>query len=124
MNILKSFKDMGAMITAAPDMIDSANQMAAQARQMQAQAAAAPVPVAAAPAPENLTPIAGVDITLYVTISKGVAVYNYDAAMLPSIAAAHGVNAADWQLAQGGWTARLTTDPGVASMFNSLYTAN
>jgi len=124
MNILKSFKDMGAMITAAPDMIDSANQMAAQARQMQASATAASTPVAVAAAPENLTPIAGVDITLYVTISKGVAVYNYDAAMLPSIAAAHGVTAADWQLAQDGWGARLKSDAGVASTFNSLYTAN
>jgi hypothetical protein len=118
MNILKSFKDMGAMINAAPGLIESANEMAANAQAMQAAAAAPAQPLADA---ANLVPIAGVDLAAYARVSKGLGAYGYDAAMLPTVAAANGIAAADWAIAQTGWAARIQHDAGVGANFNALY---
>jgi len=122
MGIIKSFKDMGAMLNAAPDLFDSANQLAENAKAQQAAAAAAPVAVAA-PSAEALAPIAGVALETYVAVSKGIAAYGYDAAQLPTVAAAHGVSAENWAAAQAGWAARIQADPTVGTRFNQLYTA-
>lgn len=122
MNILKGFKDMADMLVAAPDLIQSANEMGAQAKLMQ-QNQAAVSPVAIQPPAASLVPIAGVDLDLYVRISKGIAAYNYDAAMLPTVAASFGISQADWTIASGGWATRIQTDGSVGARFNQLYTA-
>lgn len=122
MNILKGFKDMADMVIAAPDLIESANELGAQARLMQ-QNQAAVAPAAVQPPAESLAPIAGVDLDLYVRISKGIAAYNYDAAMLPTVAASFGVSQADWTIASGGWASRIQSDGSVGVRFNQLYTA-
>ena len=121
MGLLKSFKDMGAMINAAPDLFESANQLAENAKAQQAAAAA---PAAAIQlAPEDVAPIAGVALEAYVAVSKGIAAYSYDQAQLPVVAAAHGISAENWALAQAGWAARIQANPAVGARFNQLYTA-
>jgi len=122
MNILKGFKDMADMLVAAPDLIESANAMGAEAKLMQQnQASAAPVVIQ--PAAASLVPIAGVDLDLYVRISKGIAAYNYDAAMLPTVATSFGISRADWTIASAGWATRIQTDGSVGARFNQLYLA-
>jgi len=122
MNILKGFKDMADMLVAAPDLIESANAMGAEAKLMQQnQASAAPVVIQ--PAAASLVPIAGVDLDLYVRISKGIAAYNYDAAMLPTVATSFGISQADWTTASAGWATRIQTDGSVGARFNQLYMA-
>lgn len=123
MNILKGFKDMGDMLIAAPDLFQSANEMAAEAKTMQANQAQAASPVAVELPASAIAAIAGVDLDLYVRISKGIAGYGYDAAMLPTVAASFGVSAADWTTASAGWAQRIQSDPGVGARFNQLYTA-
>jgi hypothetical protein len=124
MNIIKGFKDMADMVIAAPDLIQSANDMAAEAKQMQASHGAAPVAAASVqPADAAIEPIAGVDLDLYVKISKGIAGYGYDAAMLPTVASSFGVSAANWTVASVGWAQRIQANPSVGARFNQLYTA-
>jgi hypothetical protein len=119
MNLFKSIKDMGAMMNAAPDLIQSANRLAENAKVQQAQAMA---PAAAVePSAEALAPIAGVDLTVYARVSKGIAAYAYDAAKLPLVASAYGVSAANWAIAQVGWAARIQNDGAVGAKFNQLY---
>ena len=124
MNILKGFKDMADMVIAAPDLIQSANDMAAEAKQMQASYAAAPAAATAVQLPASaIEAIAGVDLDLYVKISKGIAGYGYDAAMLPTVASSFGISAADWTTASAGWAQRIQATPAVGARFNQLYTA-
>ena len=124
MNILKGFKDMADMVIAAPDLIQSANDMAAEAKQMQAAAAVAPTAAATVQLPAGvIEPIAGVDLDLYVKISKGIAGYGYDAAMLPTVASSFGISQADWTTASAGWAQRIQANPAVGARFNQLYTA-
>jgi hypothetical protein len=121
MNLLKSFKDMGAMMNAAPDLIQSANRLAENAKVQQAQAMAPAAVVE--PSAAALAPIAGVDLQVYVRVSKGIAAYGYDAAKLPLVAQAYGVSEANWALAQAGWAARIQNDAAVGAKFNQLYSA-
>lgn len=121
MGIIKGFKDMGAMLNAAPDLIESANQLAANA-QAQVQAAAQ-AQTAAEPSAAVLAAIGGVDLAAYVQVSKGIAAYAYDATKLPLVAASYGISAENWALAQDGWAARIQSDPAVGATFNQLYTA-
>lgn len=130
MGLLKNLKDMKDMVSAAPGLIESANQMRAQA---QAQAAAAQQYGAQAqvnamnattygePSSEALQPIAGVDLPTYTAVVKGIAAHGYDSARLPEIAAAHGIAAADWAVAQAGWGERIQADKALGSRFNTLY---
>ena len=63
------------------------------------------------------------DLDLYVRISKGIAAYNYDAAMLPTVATSFGISQADWTTASAGWATRIQTDGSVGARFNQLYMA-
>ena len=119
MNLFKSIKDMGAMVNAAPDLIESANRLAENAKVQQAQAMAPAVVLE--PSAEALTPIAGVDLAVYARVSKGIAAYGYDATKLPLVASAYGVSADNWALAQTGWAARIQSDGAVGAKFNQLY---
>lgn len=137
-DLKKSVTDMKDMTAAAPGMIQQANQlrdgaaMQQAAAQQQADAIMAQAGVAAgsntmqAPSSipaEMLAPIAGVSIELYANISKGIAAYNYDQAMLPSIALSKGVDAGSWQLAMDGWNERIKANAAVAQLFNRTYQA-
>jgi hypothetical protein len=64
-----------------------------------------------------------VSLSLYAEISRGLAAVNYDQARAPEIAAAHGVNAANWATAVEGWNARMQSNRAVGQQFNALYTA-
>ena len=119
MNLLKSIKDMGAMMNAAPDLIESANRLAENAKVQQAQAMAPAAVVE--PSAAALAPIAGVELATYVLVSKGIAAYGYDAAKLPVVASAYGVKADAWAIAQAGWAARIQNDAAVGAKFNQLY---
>ena len=137
-DLKKSVTDMKDMTAAAPGMIQQANQlrdgaaMQQAAAQQQADAIMVQAGVAAgsntmqAPSSipaEMLAPIAGVSIELYANISKGIAAYNYDQAMLPSIALSKGVDAGSWQLAMDGWNERIKANAAVAQLFNRTYQA-
>ena len=137
-DLKKSVTDMKDMTAAAPGMIQQANQlrdgaaMQQAAAQQQADAIMAQAGVAAgsntmqAPSSipaEMLAPIAGVSIELYANISKGIAAYNYDQAMLPSIALSKGVDAGSWQSAMDGWNQRIKANATVAQLFNRTYQA-
>jgi hypothetical protein len=129
MGFFKQMKDMKEMVHAAPAMIDQAQVMAAQAKQMQAaqqaQTAAAFANPAAAPvlSADMLMPAAGVTVEQYVAVVKGVAAYNYDQAMLPTIAASHGIDRTSWDEAASVFNARVTSSPAFAQHFNMLYRA-
>ncbi|GAA1941498.1 hypothetical protein [Agromyces allii] len=124
MGLFKQFGDMAQMVKAAPGLIDQANTLQAQSaqyqQQMNAQAAYA---MTAEAAPGALEPIAGVDLERYARISKGIAAYGYDAAMLPTVAAMFGVDGPSWDAAAAGWGARIQADRGVGRRFNELYSA-
>lgn len=128
MGFLKSMKDMKQMVAAAPAMVDQAKVMQANAAQMQAAMAqqaqqaqfAAPAP-AAGLTPDLLAPIAGVTVEQYVAVVKGVAAYNYDQSMLPTIAASKGIDGESWATAAAGFNARVTSSPAFAQHFNLLY---
>ncbi|MEP1124226.1 MAG: hypothetical protein ABJH68_10095 [Ilumatobacter sp.] len=68
------------------------------------------------------SPIAGVSLALYVSISRSLADVGYDATRGPEFAALEGIDEADWWAAVAGWTARMHDDPAVAHRFNVLYT--
>ena len=133
MNLFKAMTDMKDMVAAAPGLIESAQQYQAN---VSTQAAGYPnagfgqgyvnsvnqqehgEPSAAA-----LEPIAGVTLERYASIVKGIAAYGYDQNRLVDVAAQQGVAAADWLIAQDGWSARIQADRAVGSRFNLLYTA-
>lgn len=133
MGFFKQMKDMKEMVHAAPGMIDQAQVLQAQATQMQtamaqqaqAQTAAAFAAPGATPGmtPDLLAPVAGVTVEQYVAIVKGVAAYNYDQAMLPTIAAGHGIDRDSWDAAAATFNARVTSSPAFAQHFNTLYRA-
>ncbi|MCU1359179.1 MAG: hypothetical protein JWN99_468 [Ilumatobacteraceae bacterium] len=133
MGFFKQMKDMKEMVHAAPGMIDQAQVMAAQANQMkamheqqsQAATAAAFANPAAVPGltPDLLEPVAGVTVQQYVTVVKGVAAYNYDQSMLPTLAAGQGIDRESWDAASAAFNARVTGSPAFAQHFNTLYRA-
>jgi hypothetical protein len=128
MGIFKDIKGLTDMAHAAPGLIAQTGQLAeaAQANGAAQQAAGAQylnqAPSMAPPSADGTEAIAGVDLVLYVTISRSFAEVGYDQARGPELAARHGVGAAQWQMAMDGWNARIASDPAVASAFNTLYT--
>jgi hypothetical protein len=133
MGIFKSMKDMKQMVAAAPAMIDQAQVLQAQANQMQAamaqqsqaQTAAAFANPGATPGlnADLIAPVAGVTVEQYVTVVKGVAAYNYDQNMLPTIAAGLGIDRESWDTAAATFNSRVTSSPAFAQHFNTLYRA-
>lgn len=127
MGLFKGMKDMKQMVSAAPEMVASAQQMGMQAQQMavaqqQAAMAAAQAQGVAPVAGEDVfAPIAGVTVEQYVKVVKGIAAYNYDQNMLPTIAAQHGIERGAWDQAAAGFNARVTSSPAFAQHFNLLY---
>ena len=127
MGLFKSMKDMKQMVAAAPAMVEQAQVMGAQAQQMayaqqqQAYAAAQAAGVAPTADGDVFAPIAGVTVEQYVAVVKGVAAYNYDQNMLPTLAAQRGIDRANWDQAAACFNARVTSSPAFAQHFNTLY---
>lgn len=127
--MFRQMKDMKAMVTAAPAMVQAAQAAGAQAQQLaahhqaQQQAAVAhATTVAPALSEADLAPIAGVTLERYAEVSRGLAAHGYDPTKATLVAAGLGIGADDWQAAQDGWNARMVANPAVASAFNRLYT--
>ena len=135
MGFLKQMKDMKAVVSAAPSMIQQGQQMAANAQAFQAanavhmqQAMAAQaqavqqynVPVTA----EHLTPINGVDLAAYAWVAKQVANNGYNQSLAAGFAAQRGITAADWDAAAAGWSARMVSAPPLGAEFRRLYDAS
>ena len=72
----------------------------------------------------SLAPIGGVSLETYAAIIRELGARGSEHGLLRSIAASHGVNAADWELARAGWGARIKDDGAIGSRFNSLYTSS
>lgn len=129
MGFFKDIKGLTDMAHEAPGLIAQSNQLTEAAKaNAAAQQASSPQPfnpvMAGTTAISAATdPIAGVDLALFVTISRSFAEVAYDAARGPELAARHGVGAAQWQTAMDGWNARIAADPSVASQYNALYTS-
>jgi membrane protease subunit (stomatin/prohibitin family) len=138
MGMMKRMKDMKDMVNAAPGMVQQAQQLGAQAQQMAAASQAAAQAQMAqaggmqgygtqpgvAPTGPDYDPISNVTLEQFAAVSKGVAAYNYDAAKLPEVAAAHGIASFDWDDASRGWNERIKANPAVAQRFNQLYRAS
>ena len=133
MGFFKSMKDMKTVVAAAPAMMQQANQIQANAMAMQAQSMAGQQALLArqataaqhpeAFAADKTAPIAGVTLEQYVHVVKGIAAYNYDQAMCPTIAAGLGISAENWATAAEGFNARICADPAFAQRFNAMYRA-
>lgn len=133
MGLFKNIKDMKQTVKDAPGMVAQAQQMAASAQAMQAaqmaqaQQAAAMAPTGATMggvlSEADLAPIAGVDLATYAQICKAIVPLNYDQSALPGLAAARGIDAASWQAAVDGWSARMTANPAVGTEFRRHYDA-
>lgn len=129
MGFFKDIKSMGDMMHEAPGLIAQSSELAANAQaQAAAQQAASTQAMTAMMAPPaaageaDLSPIAGVSIETYATISKSFAEVGYDQSKGPELAARQGVGPAEWALALDGWNARIAANPAVAARFNALYT--
>jgi hypothetical protein len=124
MGLFKQMKDMKETVAAAPGMIEEAQKMAANAQAMaaQQQAAAAAYMAQQQAAGPDFEPVAGVSLELYAEISKGLAAYNYDPNMAPTLAGEKGIAADSWQTAADTWNARMKANQAVAQRFNALYT--
>jgi hypothetical protein len=68
-----------------------------------------------------LAPIAGVSIELFVTVSRRLVRFQFDAGHAVDIAGELGVPPADWDAAAAGWTDRLRASPLVSAEFARLY---
>jgi hypothetical protein len=140
MGMFKRIKDMKDMIEAAPGMVAQAQQwggvarsglaLGAQAQQMAVTQQAAMqaqlgqpdgAQPGAAPSGVDFEPVAGVSLEQFVSVSKGVAAYGYDASKLPEVAASQGISAVTWDTAQRGWNERIRRNQAVAERFNQLY---
>ena len=130
MGMFKRMKDMKDMIEAAPGMVAQAQQLGAQAQQMAvAQQAAMQTQLGqaggaqpgAAASGADFEPVAGVSLEQFVSVSKGVAAYGYDASKLADVAASQGIDAFTWDNAQRGWNERIHRNRAVAQRFNQIY---
>ena len=131
MGLFKQMKDMKETVAAAPGMVEEAQKMAANAQAMAAQQQAAAAQYMAqqqaamatgAATGADFEPVAGVSLELYAEVSKGLAAYNYDPNMAPTLAGEKGIAADAWKTAGETWNARITANPAVAQRFNALYT--
>jgi hypothetical protein len=128
MGLFKGMKDMKAMVSAAPSMMQQTQQLqasayamqGAQAGQMQ-QAIAYNQQVGQPIAAEHLTAIAGVDLPTYAWVAKQVANNNYDQTLATGFAAQRGIGAADWEAAAAGWSGRMTAVPAIGPEFRRHY---
>ena len=73
------------------------------------------------PHTDVLSPIAGVSLETFVTVSRQLVRYQFDPTRAQEIAGSMGVPAEDWVAASEGWTDRLRADPLVSAEFARLY---
>ncbi|MEO6157277.1 MAG: hypothetical protein ABIQ39_06570 [Ilumatobacteraceae bacterium] len=124
---------MKNMAAEAPDPLTQSIALApnaqaiATAQQSTAQQSTAQVTTASSVGDPLLTmtdesPIAGVTLELYVSISRSLADVGFDASKAPELAAKHGISPTAWEAAIVGWNARMQAQPAIAQRFNVLYT--
>jgi hypothetical protein len=126
MGLFKQMKQMKDVMNEAPDLVRSSMEM------QQAMQAAPPPAATAGAAPGGVaggaaTPlddetIGNVSLARYAEICRtGTERGVTDLPGVAAIAAEHGVNAADWDVAVNGWNSRFTHDTAAAMRFNALW---
>lgn len=126
MGLFKQMKQMKDVMNEAPDLVRSSMEMQ-QAMQ------AAPSPAAAAGAAPGGAPsgtatplddetIGNVSLARYAEICRiGTERGVTDLADVAAVAAEHGVDANDWNVAVDGWNSRFAHDTAAAMRFNALW---
>jgi hypothetical protein len=74
------------------------------------------------PGHPSVAPIHGISLAAYAVAAKAIGWANEDRALVERVTAALGFSAADWEVAQQGWTQRCTDDMVVATMYGQLFT--
>jgi hypothetical protein len=124
MGLFKQMKQMKDVMAEAPDLVRSSMEM------QQAMQAAPPPTAGAAPGGAPGGPatalddetIGNVSLARYAEICRiGTERGVTDVAGVAAIAAEHGVNANDWNVALNGWNARFAHDTAAAMRFNALW---
>jgi hypothetical protein len=124
MGLFKQMKQMKDVMGEAPDLVRSSMEM-----QQAMQAAPPPtagaspggVPDGAGTALDDET-IGNVSLARYAEICRiGTERGATDPAGVAAVAAEHGVNANDWDVAVNGWNARFAHDTAAAMRFNALW---
>lgn len=78
-------------------------------------------PSALDPDDPDLAPIAGLSLPAYATAAAAIGWATDDAVLVARVTAALGVTPAGWQAAIEGWTARITHDVVIATMYGQLF---
>lgn len=132
MGFFKQMKDMKAMVTAAPGLVQQGQELAAEAQRFsmaastQAQMAQAQAYAATAGQPlseASLAPIQGVDMGTYAWVAKQVAKNGYDQSLAAGFAAQRSIGAADWDVAANGWSTRMQAEPALGREFRRHFDA-
>lgn len=123
MGLFKQMKQMKDVMGEAPDLVRSSMEM------QQAMQAAPPPPAGAASvgvpseaAALDDETIGNVSVARYAEICRiGTQRGVTDLPAVAAVAAEHGVNANDWNVAVNGWNARFAHDTAAAMRFNALW---
>jgi hypothetical protein len=124
--LFKQMKQMKDVMAEAPDLVRSSMEMqeAMQAAPPPAAPAAATsegVPGGSAASLDDET-IGNVSLARYAEICRiGTERGVTDLAGVAAVAAEHGVDANDWNVAVNGWNARFAQDTAAAMRFNALW---
>ena len=73
------------------------------------------------PADPRLAPVAGMSFAAYATAAAALGWASDDPALVTRVTAALGHTPQDWTAAMDGWTARMTEDVVVATMYGQLF---
>jgi hypothetical protein len=117
----KSLHELPQTMANVQQLQANAQAMAAAAQQAAASQQAAAFAAPADTSGPDFEPINGVSLELYVQICKGIAAAGNDQTQGPLLAAAHGVSAADWEVASTTWPARMTKNRAIGQQFNRYY---
>jgi hypothetical protein len=124
MGLFKQMKQMKDVMAEAPDLVRSSMEMQ-QAMQAAPAPAAGAAPGGAAGGPATALDdetIGNVSLARYAEICRiGTERGVTDLPGVAAVAAEHGVNAADWDVAVNGWNARFAHDTAAAMRFNALW---
>ena len=124
MGLFKQMKQMKDVMAEAPDLVRSSMEMQ-QAMQAAPPPAAGAAPGGAAGGPATALDdetIGNVSLARYAEICRiGTERGVTDLPGVAAVAAEHGVNANDWDVAVNGWNARFAHDTAAAMRFNALW---
>lgn len=127
MGTFESVEQRSSMVAEAPPSITDADQQVAAAPGA-ARGSAFTVPqaptvesTAATAVGPDFEPVAGVSIEAYAAVHREVAAAGYDHTRAPALAAARGIDAADWEAAVVGWQERMRQNLAVGQRFSALF---